>query len=196
MQNMKIVCIFSKVLSKKHDLHKTWFFFFGVPELLSKTPNLVCVFVWSSWALGFRFLISCDGENRIIEHSTIFSSSLNATLEWQELLLFPMDLLIHPSFTQVWQWWVHQRHQIKVRKWKIFTMLCVFSSIISLLLMCLVCIFLLLKLCQQAQGVLCDYRCFALCFRYHHTHVLVVCLPSQIILALSLALLSSRSCTY
>ncbi len=49
----------------KHD----YCFFFL--ELLSNTPNPVCVFVWGSWALGFRFLISCDGENMIIQHSTL-----------------------------------------------------------------------------------------------------------------------------
>jgi hypothetical protein len=50
---------------------------------------------------------------------------LNVTLEWQELLLFSMDLLIYSSFTQVWQWWV-----IKGIKWRwenrIFSLCCVF----------------------------------------------------------------------
>ncbi len=43
--------------------------------------------------------------------------------------------------------------------------------------MCLVCIFLLLKLCQQIQGVLCDCKCFALHFCYNYPHVFAICLP-------------------
>lgn len=111
----KLFAFFQRFFQRNMTFTKHDYSFFFL-ELLSNTLNPICVFVWGSWALGFRFLISCNGENMIIEHSTIFSSSLSATLEWQELLLFSMDLLIYSSFTQVLQWWVNWRHQMKVRK--------------------------------------------------------------------------------
>lgn len=63
----------------------------------------------SFWVFDFKFFVSCNGESKMIEHSThnitIFFSSLNVTLKWQEMSLFPMDLLICSIFIQVWQWW-------------------------------------------------------------------------------------------
>ncbi len=67
-------------------------------------------------------------------------------------------------------------------KTKILPICCVFFTLVFHCFLCLSCAsFLFLKLCQQAQGVLCNYRCFALCFHYHHPRIFAVCLPFQMI---------------
>lgn len=85
-----------------------------------------------------------------------------------------MDLLIYSSLTMVGASKASYEGE-KTKKHNLLVCCCVFFSIVSLFLLCLVRMFLLLKLCQQVQGVLCNCKCFLLGFvATTHTYLLFV----------------------
>lgn len=169
LSNTKITYTFSNVLLKKLDLCKIWKLPSFFLRFFQRHLIQFCVFVWDSRVFGLGFLFIVMEKAR----------PLNITCRY-----FPLQIY---TFIQALLKYGDGEYPRGIR-WRWKNMLDVFFSIVC----CLVCIFLFLKLYQQAQDVLCDCSCFVLCFRCHHQHIFAICPFSQIIaICNSLSLLSS-----
>ncbi len=167
--NMKVAYTFSKVLLKKLNLCKIWNCQ-KKKRLFQRHSIQFCVFVWDSQVFDFRFLVYCDW--RKWDHWTF-----NITCRYFPLHIFTFIQALLKYGDGEWIRGIRWRWKIK----KPSNMLCIFFSIVLLLFVGLVCIFLFLKLYQQAQDVLCDCNYFVLCFCCYHLDIFAICPPSQII---------------